>query len=127
VGSTLAFAFKGHRFESEYRLFSHHGSLAISKLRSPAKCSLDDSVRRLLVHSACYPPGKASAAGLTQRSRTSFAYIQVVAFRSAIYISKLTLTFNPCRLQHSGTPLLRSVEVEFSLADHSSCSVNSIS
>jgi len=48
VGSTLAFGFIGHVFESENRLFSHHGASAFSKLRSLAKCSLDDSVRRLL-------------------------------------------------------------------------------
>jgi len=29
-------------------LFSHHTSSSISKLRSLAKCSFDDSVRRLL-------------------------------------------------------------------------------
>jgi len=45
VDSTLAF---GHGFESEHRLFSYHGASAFSKLRSLAKCSLDDSVRRLL-------------------------------------------------------------------------------
>jgi len=45
VGSTLAFGSIGHGFESEHRLFSHHGEI---KLRSLAKCSLDDSVRRLL-------------------------------------------------------------------------------
>jgi len=37
-----------HGFESEHRLFSHHSASAFSKLRSLAKCSLDDSVRRLL-------------------------------------------------------------------------------
>jgi len=37
----------GHGFDSEHR-FSHHGVSAFSKLRSLAKCSLDDSVRRLL-------------------------------------------------------------------------------
>jgi len=50
------------------------------------------------VDSASCPPGKwielrRSAARLTQQSRKSFAYIQVVAFRSTIYISKLTFTF----------------------------------
>jgi len=48
VGSTLAFGSIGHGLESEHRLFSHHGASAFSKLRSLAKCSLDDSVRRLL-------------------------------------------------------------------------------
>jgi len=48
VGSTLAFGSIGHGFESEHRLFSHHAASAFSKLRSLAKCSLDDSVRRLL-------------------------------------------------------------------------------
>jgi len=48
VGSTLAFGSIDHGFESEHRLFSHHGASAVSKLRSLAKCSLDDSVRRLL-------------------------------------------------------------------------------
>jgi len=48
VGSTLAFGSIGHGFESEHRLFSDHGASAFSKLRSLAKCSLDDSVRRLL-------------------------------------------------------------------------------
>jgi len=48
VGSTLAFGSIGHGFESEHHLFSHHGASAFSKLRSLAKCSLDDSVRRLL-------------------------------------------------------------------------------
>jgi len=48
VGSTLAFESIGHEFESEHRLFSHYGASAFSKLRSLAKCSLDDSVRRLL-------------------------------------------------------------------------------
>jgi len=48
VGSTLAFGSVGHGFESEHRLFSHHGASAFSKLRLLAKCSLDDSVRRLL-------------------------------------------------------------------------------
>jgi len=46
VGSTLAFGFIV--FESEHRLFSHHGASALIKLMSLAKCSLDDSVRRLL-------------------------------------------------------------------------------
>jgi len=46
VGSTLAFGSIGHGFESEHHLFSHHGVSvsAFSKLRSLAKCSLDDSV-----------------------------------------------------------------------------------
>jgi len=48
VGSTLAFGSIGHGFESEHRLFSHQGASASSKLRFLAKCSLDDSVRRLL-------------------------------------------------------------------------------
>jgi len=48
VGSTLAFGSIGHGFDSEHRLFSHHGASAFSKLRSQAKCSQDDSVRRLL-------------------------------------------------------------------------------
>jgi len=48
VNSTLAFGSIGHGFESEHRLFSHHGASAFSRLRSLAKCSLDDSVRRLL-------------------------------------------------------------------------------
>jgi len=48
VDSTLAFGSVGHGFESEYRLFSHHGASAFGKLRSLAKCSRDDSVRRLL-------------------------------------------------------------------------------
>jgi len=48
VGSTLAFGSIGHGFESEHSLFSHHSASAFSKLRSLAKCSLDDSVRRLL-------------------------------------------------------------------------------
>jgi len=48
VGSTLAFGSIGHGFESEHRLFSHHSASAFNKLRSLAKCSLDDSVRRLL-------------------------------------------------------------------------------
>jgi len=48
VGSTLAFGSIGHGFESKHRLFSHHGASAFSKLRTLAKCSLDDSVRRLL-------------------------------------------------------------------------------
>jgi len=48
VGSTLAFGFIGHGFESEHRIFSHHGASACSKLRSLSKCSLDDSVRQLL-------------------------------------------------------------------------------
>jgi len=48
VGSTLAFGSIGHGFKSEHRLFSHHGASAFSKLRSLAKCSLDDSVRQLL-------------------------------------------------------------------------------
>jgi len=48
VGSTLAFGSIGHGFESEHRIFSQQGASAFSKLRSLAKCSLDDSVRRLL-------------------------------------------------------------------------------
>jgi len=48
VGSTFAFASIGHGFESEHRLFSHHGASAFSKLRSLAKFSLDELVRRLL-------------------------------------------------------------------------------
>jgi len=48
VGSTLAFGSIGHGFESEHSLFSHHVASAFRKLRSLAKCSLDDSVRRLL-------------------------------------------------------------------------------
>jgi len=48
VGSTLALGSIGHGFESEHRLFSHHGASAFSKLRSLAKCSPDDSVRRRL-------------------------------------------------------------------------------
>jgi len=47
-GSTLTFESIGHGIESEHRLFSHHSASAFSKLRSLAKCSLDDSVRRLL-------------------------------------------------------------------------------
>jgi len=51
----------------------------------------------------CYPPGRAnrvartsgSAAGLRQRNRKGFAYIQVVAFRNAICISKLTFFIVP--------------------------------
>jgi len=48
VGSTHTFGSIGHGFESEHRLFSHHSASSFSKLRSLAKCSLDDSVRRLL-------------------------------------------------------------------------------
>jgi len=48
VGSTLAFGSIGHGFQSEHRSFSHHSASAFSKLRSLAKCSLHDSVRRLL-------------------------------------------------------------------------------
>jgi len=48
VGSTLAFRAIGHGFESEHRLFSHNSASAFSKLRSLAKCSLDDPVSRLL-------------------------------------------------------------------------------
>jgi len=48
VDSTLAFGSIGHGFESEHSLFSHHSVSAFSKLTSLAKCSLDDSVRRLL-------------------------------------------------------------------------------
>jgi len=48
VGSTFAFGSIGRGFESEHRLFSHHGASAFSKLRSLSKCSMDDSVRRLL-------------------------------------------------------------------------------
>jgi len=48
VGSTLAFGSIRHGFENEHRLFSHHAASAFSKLRSLAKCSLDDSVCRLL-------------------------------------------------------------------------------
>jgi len=48
VGITLAFGSISHGFESENRLFSHHGASAFSKLRSLAKCSLDDLVRRQL-------------------------------------------------------------------------------
>jgi len=51
VGSTLAFGSIGNGFEYEHRLFSHHGTSAFSKLRSLAKCSLHDSVRRLLYES----------------------------------------------------------------------------
>jgi len=46
LGSRLAFGFIGHGFK--HRLFSHHLASAFSKLRSLVKCSLDDSVRRLL-------------------------------------------------------------------------------
>jgi len=49
VGSTLAFGSIGPGFESENYLFSHHSASAFSKLRSLAKCLLDDSVRRLLL------------------------------------------------------------------------------
>jgi len=48
VGSTIAVGSIGHGFESEHRLLSHHSASAFSKLRSLTKCSLDDSVRRLL-------------------------------------------------------------------------------
>jgi len=48
VDSTLAFGSIGHGFESEHSLFSHNSASAFSKLTSLAKCSLDDSVRRLL-------------------------------------------------------------------------------
>jgi len=45
----------------EHRLFSHRGASSFSKLRSLAKCSLDDSVRRhAVVYSASYPPGRAN-------------------------------------------------------------------
>jgi len=42
VGSTLAFGFIGHWFESHF--ISYHTESAFSKLISPTKCSLDDSV-----------------------------------------------------------------------------------
>jgi len=45
---SLAFGSIVNGFESEHRLFSHHGASAFSKLRSLEKCSLNDSVRRLL-------------------------------------------------------------------------------
>jgi len=53
VGSTLAFGSIGHRsishgLKSAHRLFSHHSASAFSTLRSLAKCSLNNSVRRLL-------------------------------------------------------------------------------
>jgi len=48
LGSILAFGSIGHGFESELRLFSQQSASAFSNLRSLAKCSLDDSVRRLL-------------------------------------------------------------------------------
>jgi len=48
VDRTLGFGSIGHGFESEHRLFSHHGSSAFSKLRSLANCSLDDSIRSSL-------------------------------------------------------------------------------
>jgi len=48
VGSTLAFEYIGHGFESDHRLCSHHGVSAFSKQRSLTKCSSDDSIRRLL-------------------------------------------------------------------------------
>jgi len=51
VGNKLAIASKRHGFESEhrlFRLFSYHSASAFSKLRSLAKCALNDSVRRLL-------------------------------------------------------------------------------
>jgi len=44
VGSTLAFGSIGHEFESEHRLLSHHSASVFNKLRSLAKCSLDESV-----------------------------------------------------------------------------------
>jgi len=47
VGSTLAYGSIVHGFESEHRLFSHHGASDFIKLRSLTKCSLDDSVHRL--------------------------------------------------------------------------------
>jgi len=47
-GLHTRFRIHDHGFESEHRLFSHHSASAFSKLRSLAKCSLDDSVRRLL-------------------------------------------------------------------------------
>jgi len=61
VESTLAFASIGHGIESEHRLFLHHDASASSKLRSLAKCSLDDSSSSTaVVHSASYPPGRAN-------------------------------------------------------------------
>jgi len=48
VGSARAFGSIGHGFDSKHRLFSHHCASAFNKLRSLSKCSLDDSVRRLL-------------------------------------------------------------------------------
>jgi len=48
AGSILAFWSIGHGFESEHRLCAHQSASAISKLRSLAQCSLDDSVRCLL-------------------------------------------------------------------------------
>jgi len=84
VGSTLAFGSLGHGFESEHRLFSHHGASAFSKLRSLRSAhwtiQFVDCCSSL---SYSYPPGKAnrvaartsgSAAELTQRTRKSFAY-----------------------------------------------------
>jgi len=46
--STRAFGSIGHGFESEHRLFSHHGASAYRKLKALALCSLDDSVWSLL-------------------------------------------------------------------------------
>jgi len=61
VGSTLAFGSIGHGFESEHRLFSHHGASAFSKLRSLITGEVLTgrfSSSTAVVHSASYPPGE---------------------------------------------------------------------
>jgi len=84
--STLAFGSVRHGFESEHRLFSHHSasiSLQQAEITDEVLTGLFSS-STAVVHSASYSPGRAnrvaayhggSAAGFTQRSRKSFAYL----------------------------------------------------
>jgi len=62
LGSTLASGSIGHGFESEHRLFSHHGESTFSKLRSLAKYThwTIQFVDCCIVQSLSYPPEMAN-------------------------------------------------------------------
>jgi len=97
VGSTLAFGSIGRGFKSEQCLFSHlwhqpsanfdhwcsaHWTLFSSLAAHPA--AVHSAIATLRGSRIEWQRTSGSSAELTQRSTTSFDYIQVVAFRSTI-------------------------------------------
>jgi len=73
-----------HVFESEHRLFSQCITGVVLTGRFSSVPAVVLQLATFQGGRIDYQPTSGSAAGLTQRSSKSFAYIQVVDFRSAI-------------------------------------------